>query len=131
MAEIKTPQPYESELGMIGALHDDSVSELVEVEGFTVRNHEEVGSFLRENRFLVTLALEARNEIRKHFPESELLLEVLRDTEGIDPDILYLYVSTDLSPTDARPRLNSLDNGWWLHALRRAQGKLCISLEYR
>jgi len=102
------------------------------IEGlFNVRNREEVGVFFRENRFLITLAIEARIAIKRHFPEAQLFLEVLKDAEGIDPDILYLYVSTDLSPTDARPKLKALDNDWWIAALDRARGKLCISLEYQ
>jgi len=96
----------------------------------TFRNPEVVASFLSDNPFIVKLILEARDEIRKQFPDSQLFLEVLSDTEGIDPDKLYLYVSTDLSPKEARPRLKALDNDWWLAALNRAQSKLCISLEY-
>jgi hypothetical protein len=97
----------------------------------TFRGREEVSSFLRENPFLVTLILQARTEIRKQFPDSQLFLELLSDTEGTDPDRLYLYISTDLAPIEARPRLKALDNDWWLAALNRAQNKLCISLEYQ
>jgi len=97
----------------------------------TFRNRAEIDSFLNINTFVVPLIFEAVGEIKKQFPDSQLLLEVLKDAEGIEPDTLYLYVSTDLSPAVARPKLNTLDNEWWLQALSRAQGKLCISLEYR
>lgn len=125
MAEITIPEPYESGLAII-ATSKPGIESLL-----TFRGREEVSYLLRENPFLVTLILEARSEIRKHFPDSQLFLEVLSDTEGIDPDRLYLYISTDLSPTEARPRLKVLDYDWWLAALNRAQGKLCISLEYQ
>jgi hypothetical protein len=125
MAEITIPEQYESGLAII-ATSKPGIESLL-----TFRGREEVSYFLRENPFLVTLILEARSEIGKQFPDSQLFLEVLSDTEGIDPDRLYLYISTDLPPTEARPRLKALDNDWWLAALNRAQGKLCISLEYQ
>jgi hypothetical protein len=98
---------------------------------FTVKNRREVGNFLRESPFLVSLAIEARIQIKKYFPESELVLETVNDPEGLEPDQLFLYISTNESPREARPKLKALDREWWLAALDRAQGKLCISLEYQ
>jgi len=113
MARVITPEAYSSELDL-----------------FTVRDQQEVDAFLRENPFLSGLTLEARIQIRKHFPDSELILETISDPEGLDPDKLFLYIGTKESPRDARPRLKALDREWWLAALERAQGKLCIGLEY-
>lgn len=102
------------------------------IEGlFAVRNRQEVSTFLRESPFLIMLILEARIQIAKYFPESELHLETISDPEGLEPSKLFLYISTNESPRDARPKLKSLDKEWWLAALDRAQGKLCISLEYQ
>jgi hypothetical protein len=98
---------------------------------FTLRNRQEIDAFLRESPFLVSLALEARVQIKKYFPDSELTLETISDPEGLDPDTLFLYISTHDAPRDARPKLKALDREWWLTALERAKGKLCISLEYQ
>lgn len=102
------------------------------IEGlFTIRNRQKVASFLRESPFLVTLILEARSHIANQFSESELFLEAISDPEGLEADKLFLYISTEESPRDARPKLKTLDREWWLAELNRAQGKLCISLDYQ
>lgn len=98
---------------------------------FTLRNSGETFSFLIKNDFLLSILIDANNEIKKHFPETELLLEVVGDPDGVDPDQLFLYISTDLPPREARPKLKAFYRDWWLDALGRAQGKLCISLEYQ
>lgn len=97
---------------------------------FTLRGEQEVDSFIKKNFFLVSLLTEARTEIKKYFPKSQLFLELIHDPDEVDPDQLFLYISTELSPREARPVLKQFDNDWWLAALGRAQGKLCISLEY-
>lgn len=98
---------------------------------FTFRDPQAVVSFLRKNDFLVPLLIEANKEIKKHFPESQTYLELVSDPEAVDEWQLFLYISTKLAPREARPILKRLDNEWWLAALERAQGKLCISLEYQ
>jgi len=98
---------------------------------FVFRGSKRVLSFLGRNPYLVPLLTEAGKEINKYFPEPELFLEIVSDPDGVDPDQLFLYISTDLPPSEARPKLKALDREWWLSALDKAQGKLCISLEYQ
>lgn len=98
---------------------------------FTLRDKREVTFFIKRNPSLIHILTQARTEIKKYFPESQLFLELISDPDGVDPDQLFLYISTDLSPREARPILKQFDNDWWLAALERAQRKLCISLEYQ
>jgi hypothetical protein len=98
---------------------------------FIPRGQEAVVAFLKRNDSLLPLLFEASKEIRKYFPESCLFLELISDPDGEDPDQLFAYISTDLPPREARPKLKALDRDWWLDAVGRAQGKLCISLEYQ
>ena len=100
MAELTIPESRELGLAAISNLSKDSADDLIG-RVFGLRNEEQVSAFLRDNPFLSRVILEARAEIRKYFPQSPLFLEVLGDCEGVDPDTLYLYISTDLSP--ARP----------------------------
>lgn len=101
------------------------------IDLFALRNSQKTFFFLTRNDFLVPLLIEANREIKKHFPESDLYLEVVNDPEAKDKRQLLLYISTKLAPREARPILKKLDNEWWLAALEKAQGKLCISLEYQ
>jgi hypothetical protein len=124
MTDTTIQERYESEPSTIPAPGDDSLSE------FTARNRQEVTAFLRDNSFLVALVQEAGTKIKRHFPKSQLLLETVSDPKGIEPDKLFLYIATDESPKEARPKLRAFDKEWWLTELKKAHGKLCISLEY-
>jgi hypothetical protein len=97
---------------------------------FSLRNSQAICSFLERNGFLIPLLIEANIEIKKHFPDSRLYLDLISDPE-VDERQLFLYICTNLTPREARPNLNRLDNDWWLAALDRARGKLCVSLEYQ
>ncbi|MGH9765768.1 MAG: hypothetical protein ACREDR_21965 [Blastocatellia bacterium] len=97
---------------------------------FSLRDSAGVKLFLSENNFLYDLLIEAVSEINKRFPEPDLALEVVLDPDESDDAQLFLYVCTTLAPKDARSHLKEFDRGWWLPALPRTRGKLCISLEY-
>lgn len=98
---------------------------------FVLREPQLVNSFLKKNMFLFPLLVEASREIKTYFPHSRLYLQLMSDPDGVDPDQLVLYISTDLPPKEARPKLKAFYREWWVDTLGRAQGKLCISLEYQ
>jgi hypothetical protein len=60
-----------------------------------------------------------------------LVLEVVQEPDAMEasPE-LFLYVQTRLPVAEARAKLAELDEGWWLDALPRAEGRLSIALEY-
>jgi hypothetical protein len=98
---------------------------------FSIADRPSVDAFLCANDFLLPLLMEAGGEINRRFPGTGMALELMTDPEGMDAEQLFLYICTTLPPSEARPKLKELDRDWWLSALKRAHGKLCISLEYQ
>ncbi|KPJ64925.1 hypothetical protein AMJ44_11925 [candidate division WOR-1 bacterium DG_54_3] len=98
---------------------------------YVFRQRDEVIGFLESHPFLVSLLLEARSKISVYFPEyPAVFLQLLIDPE-IPKDVqLIASIRTNLSPDEALDRLNSLDEGWWLESIDRAQGELCIHVEF-
>ncbi len=87
--------------------------------------------FLEKNPFLVSLLLEVYTNIEEFFPLSLVYLTVATDPEEFGADQLIAFIATDLDPDAALDALRAFDKNWWLNSLNRAQGKLCITLEFR
>jgi hypothetical protein len=87
--------------------------------------------FLEKYPFLVSLLLEVYSHIEEFFPRSLVYLTVSTDLEEFSTDRLTVFISTDLDPDSALDALSDFDKKWWLNSLKRAQGKLCITLEFR
>jgi hypothetical protein len=105
---------------------------------YTFVQRDRVLRFLNEHAFLVPILLEAYGQIEVHFPPSHLFLDVVTDPEVAadeagerDSEELVLSIATRLDVKEALDRLAQLDNDWWLAALPRAEGKLCINLEFQ
>ena len=106
-----------------------TADEAFSIEGlYSLKGKAAVIQFLDEYPFLIPLLLEARKNIRAHFPNSEVSLEVIVDPEAEDDDQLLASVSTSLGAEDVYRRLKEFDRAWWLDALGRSQGLLCISV---
>jgi len=90
----------------------------------------EVGRFLEERPFLVGLLREARVELAKYFPRSAVRLEVLHDADfGGDAQLVASAV-VNLEPLEARRRLRQFDREWWLDNVQRAEGAVCITVDF-
>ena len=98
---------------------------------YTFRKREEVLWFLESYPFLVSLLLEAYDNIGSYFPYTQIFLEVVTDPEASDDYQLVIFIATNFAPDEALGRLERLDEDWWLDALDQAQGKLCINVEFR
>jgi hypothetical protein len=98
---------------------------------YSYRDRGEVLRFLEKYSFLVPLLLQAPGKISDHFPDPRLTLEVMADPEAVKDRQLLLSIATELSADDAAQRLDRLDESWWLDAVGRAQGKLCIIVEFQ
>lgn len=106
-----------------------TADEAFSIEGlYSLKGKAAVIQFLDEYPFLIPLLLEARKNIHAHFPNSEVSLEVIVDPEAEDDDQLLASVSTSLGAEDVYRRLKEFDRAWWLDALGRSQGLLCISV---
>ncbi|MBV9020754.1 MAG: hypothetical protein JOZ71_08565 [Ktedonobacteraceae bacterium] len=98
---------------------------------YSFRNKQKILRFLETKQFLILLLLEARFHIAKFFPGSEVFLEIDTDPEAPTDEQLVAFIATSLPSNEALARLKQLDEDWWLNALDRAQGKLCITVEFQ
>ena len=98
--------------------------------GFAFRNDAEVRIFLSGHPHLQPLLDDAHQQIRVYFPDSPCCLEVIHDPEATGRRQLALLIRTPLAVPAAFKKLKEFDNSWWLPNLSRAQGDLCITLEF-
>ncbi len=98
---------------------------------YSFRRRAEVLGFLEKYPFLAPLLLEAYDRIRTYFPDSLIFLEVVADPEANGDYQLVASVAVDLDPDEALENLEQFDEDWWLDALDRAQGMLCIDVEFQ
>lgn len=87
--------------------------------------------FLEKYPFLVPLLIEAHYYIELFFPYSQIFLATVTDPEEFGSDQLVASIATNLDPEKATDALSIFDKTWWLKALKQAQGKLCITLEFQ
>jgi hypothetical protein len=98
---------------------------------YSFRRPEEVVELLQAHPFLVPLLEEAHEKIAQYFgPSSEVMLEVVTDPEAMDDRELFAFIRTTLPPDEALSNLDRLDQEWWLDAGDRAEGNLCIDVEF-
>ena len=99
---------------------------------YSFRRQAEVLQFLEAHPFLVPLLVEAHSKIGDYFGSNpEVALEVVTDPEAIDDHELFAFIRTSLPADEAHDRLDRLGEEWWLDAMERAQGKLCIDMEFQ
>jgi hypothetical protein len=107
-------------------------------ERYVFRNDAEVKHFLRQHPFLTQLLLDTYGEIKAHFPDSQVFLEVATDygafdhiSGGMNSDKeLVASISTHLPPEEAIEALHEFYDDWWLKALENARGKISFGLEF-
>lgn len=97
---------------------------------YTVRNEAEVSNFVKANGFLPSVLSDGYQQIARYFSDSKPTLALKTDPED-GYQQLVISVPTRLTPAAALSQLEQFDKDWWLDALRRAQGKVCINLAYR
>ncbi|MBI4641910.1 MAG: hypothetical protein HY731_14570 [Candidatus Tectomicrobia bacterium] len=96
------------------------------------RRPEEVFRFLQTHTFLLPLLMEAYGKIVEYFgPSPDMVLEVIADPETENDRELFAFIRTSLPPDEALGKLDRLDKEWWLDEADRAEGKLCIHVEFQ
>jgi hypothetical protein len=96
-------------------------------------DRKQVIDFLRGYPFIVPVLLETYGEIKKHFTEdSQIALEVVANPEASDDTqlIASIKVKDTLSLEDVLEKLDAFDSEWWLSSMDKAQGRLCITVEF-
>jgi len=98
---------------------------------YTFRRPLEVSQFLDTHPFLVPLLVEAHGKIEQYFgPSPDVVLEVVTDPEAIDDRELFAFIRTSFLPDEALGRLDRFDDEWWLDAMDKTLGALCIDVEF-
>lgn len=116
-------------------------AEIAKVEHFyTFRSREgkdaaqeKVKDFLGQHPGITPALLDARDALQEIFPDSPYFLNVRSDPD-IDNEQLVLSIAIRRDPNDPRDgvrRLRRLEDGEYLDADRRTQGKLTVVLESR
>jgi hypothetical protein len=98
---------------------------------YIFREVNEITSFLEENPFLIPLLQEAYTHIKRHFPLSDVVLEVVTDPEIMGQKDLVVFIVVEQKAEEASRALDRLDEEWWLDTLDRAEDKLHITLEFK
>ena len=91
-----------------------------------------VRKFLEEHTFLIPVLQEAHMHIKRHFPDSDVVLEVVTDPEipGGDRQ-LVAFILVEQKAEEASEALDRFDEEWGLDAMERAEDMLCITLEFK
>jgi hypothetical protein len=98
---------------------------------YNFRDFRAVASFLRQNKELTPLLLEAYGQLRLRFgEESTLALETFIDPEAPSECGLVVIVHVSFSPERAVKIMDDFDMAWWLDVLPQANHKLTFALEY-
>jgi hypothetical protein len=98
---------------------------------YTFRGREEILAFLEVNQFLPGLLSDLYPKIRLHFPDARIFLKVFFDPEGAEGDKLLAVIAvTGQEADEVIDRLHQLNHDGWISILRKAQGKLGITLEF-
>lgn len=97
---------------------------------FSLRNQEEVKSFLVEHPSLISVLRETQIEIRHFFPQAQIFLEVVSDPEDSAIVQLGILIRSDLNPEAVYQQLQEFEENWWLDNLDRAKGAILVNLEF-
>jgi hypothetical protein len=97
---------------------------------YTLKTAKDVYDLVGSNPHLLTLLMEAYDQIRYYFPREILLLDAVADPDETVDKQLIIYICTDLSPQDAIDKLDQLDENWLLNAIDASGCKMLIQVEY-
>lgn len=86
--------------------------------------------FLEKKQILLSLLEDTYINIRSYFPTSDLFLEVVIDPEIPNERQLVIFIAIKENAEEASEALDKLDENWWMDNMDRAQGSLCITLEF-
>lgn len=103
----------------------------VALDGYTLRNTDEVRAFLDEHPVLLPLLEAAPHEIHQFFAGAPLSLEVVHDPEEDWAElVLRIGVPMGMTGREGFETLKKLDKAWWLHRSREARSAMEITLEW-
>lgn len=96
---------------------------------FTLRNPEELSTFLRRHPGAAALAREAADRLPDYFPGAPLVLDVEIDPEDAQEPMLFVVVRTALDPRTALATLWRFDREWWLPTQSQTGLPVVVTIE--
>jgi hypothetical protein len=97
---------------------------------YIFREKAEILRFLEEKQFLLSLLEDTYINISHYFPVSDLFLDVVIDPEIANERQLVIFIAIKDNAEEASEALDKFDEEWWMDNMNRAQGSLCITLEF-
>ncbi len=97
---------------------------------YDVKNKNETTQFIQTYPFLIFPLMEFLEYARRHFPESELILEIEYD-HSILKEQLSIKIKTTKKAEEAMELLDRIDEEWWLNTYSKYGELLCLNLQYR
>lgn len=97
---------------------------------FDMINPHEVEGFIAAHPQLLSVLREAPSAITSYFPSAAIRLQILTDPEIPGRKDMFLGILTSLGAEEACERLDRLDKEWSLNAMEKADGLLCIDVEF-
>lgn len=99
---------------------------------YDLRNPTAIQAFLERYPALVDVLVEAYPYLQRHFDVSPPVpLELVQDAEAADRATLFAFIPTTLPVVEARARMYSFDDAWFLDQLDRVGSLLNFNLEFR
>ena len=95
---------------------------------YRIDDFESVYRFLRQNKDILDVALEARERILGSFESASLRIDLFRDPEE-GWEQLFIVIRTTLSAEDAVERMDSLVDDWFIDKIIATGGILNITEE--
>jgi hypothetical protein len=96
---------------------------------YQLRHENEVWAFLDQHSFLIPLLLAAEPQIKHHFTDAQLFLEVYSEPESINSQSLLISIVTCLDVEQAFTKRAELHRDWWFKHVHEAQNKLGLYVE--
>ncbi len=97
---------------------------------YIFREKAEILRFLEEKQFLLSLLEDTYINISHYFPVSDLFLDVVIDPEIANERQLVIFIAIKDNAEEASEALDKFDEEWRMDNMNRAQGSLCITLEF-
>jgi hypothetical protein len=96
-----------------------------------LRNELEVSKFLEKNPSLIELLPEIYSKIKDYFPDGQLFLEVISDSEESNASRLVISLYPVGDAPDILNKFSQLKDDWWSDTYDRIDGKISINIEHK
>jgi hypothetical protein len=106
------------------------IEKLKQTYDFDLEQKEEIENFLRENQEVIQVLQEAKDQIKKCFPNETLYIEYEDGEEYEDGGELFLSIETRKDVKGALESLRNLKKGWWTDRRIKINSKLSIDVRF-